>query len=196
MALIREKNRSLLNKTVDSFYVSFYGMSSNVANILGRQVRSFERPTINFNTYDIINKGIKQHGNGTLFFETISVTFIDDENSLANFVLYDQIRHQTGINSPSFEKSKFQISVKVYDSRERVVEEFILKGCFISMMQHGEQIFTDSSANTITAQIQFDNVDYRFPDYVTEGNIDAQGYLIDHQGNRIVDALGNYILIN
>src|SRR4030066_245320 len=135
MALIREKNRSLLNKTVDSFYVSFYGMNSNIANILGRQVRSLERPVINFNNYDIIHKGVKQHGNGTLFFETISIEFVDDENSLANFVLYDQIKRQTGVNSPSFEDSKFQIGVKIYDSRDRVVEEFTLKGCFIQMLQ-------------------------------------------------------------
>lgn len=195
MALIKEKNRSLLPKTVDSFYVSFYGMPANVANILGRQVKSFERPVINFNSYELNNKNIKQYGNSTLFFETISITFIDDENSLVTHCLYDQLKKQTGVSAPSFEKSKFNINVKCYDSRESVIEQFTLKGCWIAMMQHSELIFSDSTANTITAQIRFDNVDYVFPDYVTEGNIDSEGYLIDSLGNRITDSSGNWILV-
>ena len=167
MATIREQNRSLLNKTVDSFYVSFYGISANASNILGRQVKSIERPVINFNTHDIIIKGIKQHGNGTLFFEPISIVFLDDINSITNFVLYDQLMHQTGKKQPSFEDSKFSVNVKCFDATENVIEEFTLLGCFIQMLQHSEQIFSESTSGTLTVQLQFDNVDYKFPEYDT-----------------------------
>lgn len=188
---IKQKNRSLLTKTVNDFYVSFFKMPENESNILGRQIKSIERPNLTFQQYQIEYKGVKQYGNGRIDFAPISVTFEDDENSLATRALYYQLYRQSGQKAPSFENSEFEMSVKAYNASQEVVEEFKLKNCFISTINHSENVYSDSTGNIISISVVFDTVEYTFPDYDTETTIT---YLIDETGTFLVDEQGNKIL--
>jgi translation elongation factor EF-G len=159
-----EINRNLISKKVDNFYTSFYSMPENLQNILGRQVISVERPTIQFNAYDMYNKGVKRTGNNKIDFQAISIQFADDDQSLASRSLIEQVKRQNGIDAPSFEDSKFELNVKVFNAEEDNVEEFTLKRCFILTITHSESVMTDSINNTINVVVQFDGVDYKFPE--------------------------------
>lgn len=167
MATTAEINRSLLNKKIHDFYVLFYQISENTSNILGRQVQSLERPNITFNETEIRYKGIKNPQYGRLEYNPISITFLDDTNSLVNNNLYHQIMRQTTVLEPDFDTARFEINVKVYSGEEKIVENFTMKGCYITSINHSEQIYTDSTNNLITATINFRELDYEFP--VLEG---------------------------
>jgi len=163
---IAQKNRSLHPKTQDIFLVSFYNIAENDSNIMGRQVKSFERPPINFKVFQTDNKGIKQVNNATLEFSEVSVIFEDDENSLVNKALINQCYRQAGKGTDDtkyFENSKFEINCKLYNGRDTIVEDITLRGCFIVNITHSEAITSDNIPNTITTTISFDNLDYVFP---------------------------------
>jgi len=192
MATSSQINRSLLTKTVKDFYVSFFGLPENESNILGRQISSIERPPLTFNIYEITYKGKKQFGNGTIDFQQVTAIFKDDEKSLTNRALYRQMYRQTGIEKPGFDKSKFTIKVKAYDGSNNIVEEFQLINCFIVSVTHSEQLYTDSTDNTISVTFSYDTAEYVFTELDIEA---ATNYLVDQNSNYIVDENGNKIIV-
>ena len=159
---VSKVNRSLISKKVDNFYVSFYEIPENEANILGRQVVAIERPSPTFSPAEIRHKGVKQQVITTLEFPDISVTFKDDDSSLALKALYAQLYRQVGKMSPIINEAKFTIGVKCYTAAGDVAEEFSITNCFIINVTHTEQIYADSTDNEIIVTIGFDSVDYKF----------------------------------
>jgi antitoxin component YwqK of YwqJK toxin-antitoxin module len=155
-----EVNRSLHPKTIDKFYVSFFGIPENMSNILGREVQSVSRPNITFNEAEIRHKGVKQVYATTIDYQPIDVIFFDDSGSLVSRSLYEQVRRQTGVEQG---EGKFSLVVKIYDANGDVVEEFELKDAHILSINHSEQILTDSTNNIITVSISFNDLDYRYP---------------------------------
>ena len=160
-----ELNRSLQNKKVDSFYVTFLRLpvTENTSNILGRQVVSIDRPTINFNISENYTKGVRQSFNNKIEYDPVTIVLDDDENSLVIRSIIEQIKRQNGINSPSFNDSKFDVNVKCFDSLENNVEEFTFLGCFVSNISNSTAIYTDSTDNQITITLTFNTIDYKFP---------------------------------
>ena len=185
-------NRSLLNKTVKDFYVSFFNMPENEGNILGRQIMSMERPPLTFNIYEVAFKGKKQFGNGTIDFQQLTAVFKDDEKSLTTRAIYKQMYRQTGVEKPSFDKSKFTIKVKAYDGGGDIVEEFNLINCFIVSVAHSEQLYADSTDNTISVTFSYDTAEYKFLELDVE---ESTNYLVDNLGNYIVDQNGDKIIV-
>lgn len=160
---IAETNRSLLIKTVEKFYVSFYQMPENISNILGREVSSISRPTINFTEYEVRNKGVKQAGETVIDYQPIDIIFFDDTNSLVTHALYEQVLRQTHQSKQEHTTTRFNISVKLYSAEAKIVEECILKNCFIQSITHSEQIYADSTNNLITTSVVFNDLEYNFP---------------------------------
>ena len=158
-----EINRSLTPKTVDKFYVSFYMMPDNISNILGREVMSVSRPNITFNEFEVRNKGKKIVGNAFIEYQPIDVVFYDDMNSLITRAIYEQIKRQTGVSTPSFSDARFEMKVKLYSPEDKIVEEFTIKDCHINSINHSEQVVNDSTNNMITMSISFNDLDYAFP---------------------------------
>ena len=159
--------RPLVNKKVDNFYVRFLSIPDNISNILGRQVKSIERPSIIFNYAEFQHKGVRQYVNGTIDSSSpISIIFHDDDGSLTTKAIYQQIYRQAGVQNKSddntFENSKFSIHVQCFDSTGNMVEEFTLKGCWIVSLSHSENILEASTDNEIITSIQWENVDYNF----------------------------------
>ena len=190
-----EINRSVSNKTVDKFYVSFYEMDNNVSNILGREVQSVERPTITFNEFEIRNKGIKQMSEARLEYQSITINFFDDSSSLVNKALYEQVRRQTGKSTIKHDNTQFSVGVKVYTTNDKVGEEFKLIDCHITSISHSEQIYSDSTNNIISVTITFNDLCYYFPEIDGDPNIGNYIYLVDGNGDFIVDEQGNKIVV-
>lgn len=155
-----EVNRNLHPKTIDKFYVSFFGLPENLSNILGREVQSVSRPNITFNQGEVRHKGIKQTFSSTIEYQPIDIIFFDDSGSLVSRALYEQVKRQTGVSEGS---PIFSLVVKIYDAHANIVEEFELKNAYILSINHSEQILTDSTNNIITVSIEFNDLDYRFP---------------------------------
>ena len=158
-------NRSLVNKKIDRFYVSFYKLPENISNILGRQVESFERPSPTFSPNDIRYKGVDQKSVATMEFQELSIIFKDDNSSFVNTAIYTQLYRQTGqIPVPSFDDAKFDINVKCFDGQNNINEEFTIINCFIMSVSHNENIYSDATDNKVTVTIGFDTVDYKLVD--------------------------------
>jgi hypothetical protein len=155
-----EVNRNLHPKTIDKFYVSFFGLPENLSNILGREVQSVARPNIQFNQSEVRHKGVKQTFSTTIDFQPIDIVFFDDSGSLVYRALYEQVKRQTGVEKGA---GQFNLVVKIYDAHGKIVEEFELKNAYILSILHSEQILTDSTNNVITVSFEFNDLDYRFP---------------------------------
>jgi len=162
MTDVKNINRSLESKKIDNFYVSFFGIPENEANMLGRQTSAFERPSPTFVPAEIRHKGVKQNAITVLEYSDISVIFKDDDYSLVMKALYTQIYRQVGKLEPVVNDAKFGIGVKCFNAAGEVIEEFTLLNCYIVNITHSEQIYADSTGNEITATIGFDTVDYKF----------------------------------
>jgi hypothetical protein len=188
-------NRSLSNKTVDKFYVSFFQMDNNVSNILGREVQSIERPTITFNEYEVRNKGIKQIGEARLEYQPITINFFDDSSSLVNKAIYQQVLRQTGKSTIKHDTTQFNIGVKVFTTNDIIAEEFELIDCHISNISHSEQIYADSTNNIISVTVSFNDLCYNFPAVDGPTNANNYIYLVDAIGDNIVDEQGNSLVV-
>ena len=156
-----EVTRPLLAKTVEKFYVSFLEMSENVSNILGREVMSFERPNLTFNEYEIHNKGKRWTGSARIDYQPISIVLFDDDQSLVNYAIINQIRKQT--YQTTNVKSRFSINAKIYSYGSSVVEELVMGDCYIQSVNYTESNYQDSTINTITVTIIFNSFCYNFP---------------------------------
>ena len=161
MGTTNQTNRSLLNKTVDSFYAKFYRLNENVINILGRQIKSIERPAMNFNVIERYNKGIKTYETGRIEFQPISISFSDDDKSLANNAIYTQLYKQA-MKSYLGEDDTFDIEVNCYAGDDSIVENFTLKKCIIITVSHSENIYDASTDNLINITVQCETVDFNF----------------------------------
>lgn len=175
---VADINRSLLEKSIADFYATFLNIENNRANILGRQVYSIERPTLSFNTFTTKFKQANMNNSTTIVFQPFNVVFRDDDQNITNSILTEQVYRQAGVVAPAranktFEKAKFDVAVAVYNSQKLAIENFTIKGCFITGITHSESIYSNSTPNRITVTLQCDTVDYDFvDDYVTGANLD------------------------
>ena len=150
-------NRNLSSKKVDNFYVSFLDFPENYENILGREVKSIDRPTISFNNSEIAHKGVMSYKNTRIVFDAISVTFFDDSRGLINNLIYRQILRQS-MNGEN--NHRFNVRIEVYSEEDKLVEFYELKGCFFKSVSHSQQIYDSSTNNEITVDIQYETITF------------------------------------
>jgi len=160
-------NRSLEPKRVDQFYVKFFKLEDNTANILGRQVRSVGRPSFSLREFDLPHKGKPRMEHGFLEFSETSVEFWDDDQSLTTKALYEQVYRQLGTGgykrSESFQNARFELEVDIFDASGKQVENFRLLNCFINNISHSQQVYSNATEqNIITVSVKYDDVQYSF----------------------------------
>lgn len=149
-------NRSISKKKSDHFSVSFLRID-NPKNILGRQVKSIERPSITFGQFESYGKGGRQaHTTRQVTINDISITLFDDQWSLCTKALYNQIEKQYS------EPVTFDIKVDVYGINDEIVESFTCLGCSIISISHSEQIYSQSTNNEIILVCNVVDVKYNF----------------------------------
>lgn len=196
MSNIKNVNRALANKTVDEFYVQFFGIEENAGNVLGRQVKTIERPTITFREFNIYNKGVASHGGSKIEFDAISVTFKDDTENLVNRILMNQISRQNGIpigidDDKIGEEALFEVSIVAYNKHGHKVDEMTLKRCWFTGMSHSTAIYSSTEANEIQSRIRFDTVEYE-----TDFDSWQVNRLVDGTGIATTEAFGTAVVSN
>lgn len=164
-------NRSSTSKRQDNFLVSFFNMSENVGNYLGRQVLTISRPSITIEESKTRRKGNEYVNPSQLRFDPIQVVFSDDENSLTSMLLYAQIMRQREkyagevddvFNDTDTEKRfKFGIFIQLFNSTGDVTESYVLKDCFINKLDHSESMMSGNELNQITINVSYDNIDVK-----------------------------------
>lgn len=165
--LVALNNKSKRN---DNFTVNFLRLPENMSNILGRQVRSIDRPSINFDPIEKHNRGGKFIDQGKVEFQPVNIEFWDDENAITNTLLYVQIFRQMNqwkdINNilpeqrtdPEDREYRFDIKVQFYNSLEEKTESFIMHDCLISEISHPTMDITDETEVRINVSISFNNL--------------------------------------
>jgi len=160
MPTIKQHNRNLAPKKVHKFYVKFFGMEDNSSNILGRQVKSIERPSLSFTVSENRHKMHVRNDVAEIEFDTITIEFNDDIGSLTTKALYNQITKQSYNKVGEY---LFSIKVDVYSSDVDIAESFELKHCFIQNITHSQHIYADNeSNNTISVTVGFETAEYIF----------------------------------
>ena len=157
--------------------IVFHNMPENISNLLGRQIRSFNRPVISFTSTEMAHRRNTFKDKGKLNLEQITLSFFDDENGLVSALLYSQVFRQINKHTDVFGKGmgrddlnreyKFGIEVQYFTSTGEEAEAFLLTGCFISNMSHTDSDMTDSSETEILVTIEYDNLAIKaFEDFV------------------------------
>lgn len=172
------KNLSALldrSRIIDNFYCKFFKLPENVANVMGRQVKTITRPEISFDLDPVSFKNFTYAHPGRLTFGSVLVEFFDDENSILSSLLYVQVMRQLNrykdlmnvapeMIDPAERDYRFDLQVDLYNSNREVTESFILKKCYISSLSHQQPEIVDDGITTITAELTFHNVEYKVVD--------------------------------
>jgi len=167
-------NMNEKNRRVDNFYVTFYGIPENIANILGRQVKSITRPTINYEVENTRHRGNTYKDKQKLTFEPVTLAVYDDENSVTSTFVYVQLFRQQGKYTDKFGQMgldrnyRFDIKVEVFNSSNQAVEGYYLRDCFVQNVDHSDPVIASADECEIILSIEYDNLDILiFDEYIS-----------------------------
>ena len=156
------------SKLSDRFYVKFLGLPENYSNVLGRQIRSFNRPNITFDETEVKKRGFQFKEKGYVRFNPISIVFWDDEGSMVSSILYAQVMRQLNKYVDCFGREpdassperdyRFDIQYDILTPDDVVVESFILRNCFLTEISHDPITIDDDGEMTISASFAYDNI--------------------------------------
>ena len=158
-------NMNEKSRRVDNFYVTFYGLPENIANILGRQVKSITRPSVTYNTDTNRFRGATYKNLQNPTFDPVTVVFYDDENSVVGTVLYMQIFRQQNKYTDKFGELgidrdyRFDVKIEQYNASNHLTETYILKDCFVQSIDHSDPNIVDQQESEIIISLEYDNVD-------------------------------------
>jgi len=151
----RNLNRNLQSKTSNKFYTKFLGLDHNSTNILGRQIISVERPSVNFTAIEHRNKESITKHTTVAELEPITMEFRDDISGNTIRSLYDIIFAQAAKTQEAFE-----IKVDIQDHNGIIIEGYTLKECFIQNISQNQLNYTSSENSIITITVYYHNIDY------------------------------------
>ncbi len=167
-------NMNEKSRRVDNFYVTFYGLPENIANILGRQVKSITRPSINYNTDTNRYRGNTYKNLQNLTFDPVTLVFYDDENSIVGNIMYLQLFRQQNKYSDKFGELgierdyRFDVKIEQYNARDQLTESYVIKDCFLQAIDHSDPNMTDQQESEIIVTLEYDNLDILiFDEYVS-----------------------------
>lgn len=161
---------ALNNKShrADKFSVKVLNIPENISNLLGRQVKSFMRPNINFMQTETNFRGNVYKDKGKVALPSTTITLYDDENAVTSALVYMQVFRQINQYRDRMGRKegtddlhreyKFDIEVTFYTSRDEEAEAILLTGCFIQSVEHTPSEMTDSSDTEIILTIEYDNM--------------------------------------
>lgn len=129
---------------------------------ISQQVQSVTKPSISHEPIQVDAYNSRAHYAGKHTWEPISLVLKDDmTNQVSRLVghqLQKQLNHyeQTGFASGT--NYKFTTYIETMDGgNDTVVEQWVLEGCFIENAQFSELDYSDSSFQTTTLSIRYDN---------------------------------------
>lgn len=169
----RLENMGEKNRRIDSFRTEFIGLPENIANILGRQVKSFTRPTFDILTVDQMHRGNIYKDKQKLTFTPASIAFYDDEASITSMFLYMQLFRQQNKHTDLYGRFgidrdyRFNIKLETFNAAGHVTEGFILHDCFIQNINHSDPVIAQAEDCEIMISVECDNIDILlFDEYI------------------------------
>jgi hypothetical protein len=129
---------------------------------LTQQVQSVSRPSIDYEPVTVHSYNSRAYFAGKHEWSTINLVVRDDvTNSVATLVghqVQKQLNHfeQTGFLAGV--NYKFLTLIEIMDGgNDTVLETWTLEGCFLSNVEYGELTYEDSSYQTISMTVRYDN---------------------------------------
>lgn len=166
-----EKRLTSLNnksKRNDNFDLVFLNIPENFGNLLNKQIKSFERPIITYESTYTNFKGGTYRDKGKYQSTPFTIEFYDDENGVTSALLYMQLMRQNNrfrdiMSRPEGSDDlnrfyKFSIEVRFYTSTGEEAEALLIEDCFITEITHSQSDRTDDGESTITLRIEHDNL--------------------------------------
>ncbi len=167
-------NGNQTNRRIDNFHVTFFGIPENVSNIMGRQVKSLTRPTIDVQTAQRRHRSHTFKDTANMILAPVTLSFFDDEESITSMFLYAQLFRQLNKHSDKYGKwgidrqYKFDVKVECFNSRNKVTEAFIMRDCFIQNIDHSDPVYSNSDECEISITLEYNDLDVMvFDEYIS-----------------------------
>lgn len=164
-------NRANTAKKQDRFYVSFFGVDGNINNLLGKYVKSITRPSFQIEETPTTRKGNTYYDPGRPNFSPVTITFMDDDESLCSMILFALFMRQRSNYNPPMQNLiendndfKFGVQAKLFNSKNQEAESFILKGCTITGIEPTQQMYSGQEPGEIILTLVYDNIEMKIFD--------------------------------
>lgn len=157
----------LMPKLSNRFRVMFENIGvSTPRSELTKQVLSFSRPKLNFESIEIPVYNSKIYVAGKHTWETVSVTLRDDVNGSVSRLIGEQLQKQFDFMEQASASAgidyKFVTRLEMTDggngtAEPNVLETWEMYGCFLTNVDYSEVNYSSVEAVQIVMTVQFDN---------------------------------------
>lgn len=151
----------------DMFNVEFYGIPENVANIMGKQVRSTDRLNIQFDSTKVRgNRGKMRSHKDQTNFDPLNMSFFEDENGVVEAFIMSHVFRQNNRMTDLLDREddpdriyKFDVKINMFNTAGKVTSGLIYKNCFFTSITLPMMSYDDDSRCIISVMIDYDDVD-------------------------------------
>ena len=169
-------------KMKDRFRVRFANIGGGGVDSqpLSFQLVSTDRPKISHTEVEVNRYNSRAWVASKHEFQPINITIEDDVTGAATSVIRDQMQRQQwliGAEGPFLAKAsegslyKFMVFLEGMDGGERVIERWILEGCWIREVDYGDMTYNDGEKIEIKLVVRFDNARQEIGGYVGPGTV-------------------------
>lgn len=158
-------NMNEKNRRSDELLVTFFNLPENMGNILGRQVKSVTKPTIEMQTVDLRHRGATYKDKQNVTATPVNISFYDDENSVTETILFMQFFRQQNKLPDRFGISdmgrdyRFDIKIETFNSVGEITSGMVLRRCFIQTIDPSDPNMASDEETEINIMVEFDNID-------------------------------------
>lgn len=151
----------------DLFKVSFLGVPENIANILGKEVKSVDRLNFQVDSTKMRRNGGKvlSHKDQTTF-DPVNVVFNEDENGVIESFILTQVFRQNNRISDQLDRIdhidriyKFDVMVETLNQAGAVTGGVTFKDCFFTSVSMQNLSYDDDGPCVITCAFDYNDVD-------------------------------------
>jgi hypothetical protein len=133
---------------------------------LSMQAVTVTRPSLSFEEVQLDRYNSRAWVAGKHTFEPMTITFEDDISGTATQVLQDQLQNQQfiiGAEGPFLAAAgegslyKFVTYLDLLDGNEQIIEEWVVEGCWLQVVDYTDLDYATSDAVQITCTVRYDH---------------------------------------
>ncbi len=148
--------------------VTFQGIAANQGDSkdLSMQATNITKPNTTWEQIEVHRYNSVAYVAGKHTFEPVSLTVENDIGTKAGAIIMDQMEAQqqlVGADGPylasaaSASAYKFGTKLEMLDGEDRVLERWIMEGCWFTSVDFGDLDYSSSEASQIIMQIRYDH---------------------------------------
>lgn len=151
----------------DMFSVEFLGIPENVANILGKFIRSCDRLNVQYDSTKMRGRGgvIRSHKD-QVNFDPVNMSFVEDEDGVVESFILSHIFRQNNRITDNLDRVdhperqyKFDVKLDIHNTAGKVTSCVVYKNCFFVSMAMSTMAYNDDGDCEINCIIDYDDVD-------------------------------------